>query len=254
MTRPATFTLIGSVMALSCGQTPTPTQYLLTSTATPGSAKPGAAKPADCDFQLVNLPPQKDFEEIGMVTHIAGNRESNPKIFKESIRQDVCSVGGEIVLTQVNDLGEFVRGTIVRLTPTPSTINAGPEFTSADKSELEKALDVGIRAVGENNFEIDKTLVETVLSNPMALAKGARFAQAMKDGKPSGLKVYAVRPSSVYFKLGLYNGDTLNSINGFDINSAEDGLEAYTKFRESQSLQILITRRQQVIQLKYSIK
>jgi general secretion pathway protein C len=49
----------------------------------------------------------------------------------------------------------------------------------------------------------------------MAVAKGARVVPAVKNGKPDGFKLYAIRPSSVYSKLGLTNGDTIQSINGF---------------------------------------
>ncbi len=70
----------------------------------------------------------------------------------------------------------------------------------------------------------------------MAVAKGARVVPAVKNGKPDGFKLYAIRPSSVYAKLGLQNGDTLQSINGFDLTSADKALEVYTKLREATSL------------------
>ena len=68
------------------------------------------------------------------------------------------------------------------------------------------------------------------------VAKGARVVPAVKNGKPDGFKLYAIRPSSVYAKLGLQNGDTLQSINGFELTSADKALEVYTKLREATSL------------------
>ncbi|HEX7704779.1 MAG TPA: hypothetical protein VF403_28760, partial [Kofleriaceae bacterium] len=75
-----------------------------------------------------------------------------------------------------------------------------------------------------------------------------------KDGKPDGFKLYAIRPSSVYAKLGLQNGDTLQSINGFDLTSADKALEVYTKLREATSLQVSVTRRGKQEQLSYTIR
>jgi general secretion pathway protein C len=77
---------------------------------------------------------------------------------------------------------------------------------------------------------------------------------AVKDGKPDGFKLYAIRPSSVYSKLGLQNGDTLQSINGFDLTSADKALEVYTKLREATSLQVTVTRRGKQEQIQYSIR
>ena len=66
---------------------------------------------------------------------------------------------------------------------------------------------------------------------------------AVKNGKPDGFKLYAIRPSSVYAKLGLTNGDTLQAINGFELTTADKALEVYTKLREATSLEVEVTRR-----------
>jgi general secretion pathway protein C len=120
--------------------------------------------------------------------------------------------------------------------------------------DLQASIDNGIKKIDENNFEIDKALVDKVLANPMAVAKGARVVPAVKNGQPDGFKLYAIRPSSVYAKLGLTNGDTLQSINGFELTSADKALEVYTKLREATSLEVNVTRRGKPMTLKYSIR
>jgi general secretion pathway protein C len=119
---------------------------------------------------------------------------------------------------------------------------------------MQASIDSGIKKIDDSNYEIDKGLVEKVLLNPMAVAKGARVVPSMKNGKPDGFKLYAIRPSSVFAKLGLANGDTLQSINGFDLTSADKALEVYTKLREATSLEVEVTRRGKPATLKYSIK
>lgn len=135
-------------------------------------------------------------------------------------------------------------------TPVASEQPTGDE----NKDDLQASIDNGIKKVDDNNYEIDKALVDKVLANPMAVAKGARVVPAVKNGKPDGFKLYAIRPSSVYSKLGLTNGDTLQSINGFELNSADKALEVYTKLREATSLEVSITRRGKPMTLKYSIR
>ena len=123
-----------------------------------------------------------------------------------------------------------------------------------NKDDLQAAVDNGIKKIDDNNYEIDKSLVDKVLANPMAVAKGARVVPAVKNGKPDGFKLYAIRPSSVYSKLGLSNGDTIQTINGFELTTADKALEVYTKLREATSLEMEVTRRGKPVTLKYTIR
>jgi general secretion pathway protein C len=129
-----------------------------------------------------------------------------------------------------------------------------PASTGEPVDDLQASIDAGIKKINDNQYEIDKSLVDKVLLNPMAVAKGARVVPAVKNGKPDGFKLYAIRPSSVYAKLGLTNGDTLQSINGFELTSADKALEVYTKLREATQLEVEVTRRGKPMTLKYSIR
>jgi len=100
-------------------------------------------------------------------------------------------------------------------------------------------------------FKTSKALEQAVL---LRSKPGWSALPAVKNGKPDGFKLYAIRPSSAFAKLGLTNGDTLQSINGFELTSADKALEVYTKLREATSLEVEITRRGKPVTLKYSIK
>lgn len=141
---------------------------------------------------------------------------------------------------------------------TPPVVAAAPVQEQPQSNEpvddMQASIDNGIKKTSDNTYEIDKSLVDKVLANPMAVAKGARVVPAVKNGKPDGFKLYAIRPSSVYAKLGLTNGDTLQSINGFELTSADKALEVYTKLREATQLEVEVTRRGKPVTLKYSIR
>jgi general secretion pathway protein C len=140
------------------------------------------------------------------------------------------------------------------VTPAPAVAETPQLPTDGDKDDLQASIDNGIKKIDDSNYEIDKSLVEKVLLNPMAVAKGARVVPSMKNGKPDGFKLYAIRPTSAFAKLGLSNGDTLQSINGFELTSADKALEVYTKLREATSLEVEVTRRGKPVTLKYSIR
>lgn len=129
-----------------------------------------------------------------------------------------------------------------------------PLSKSKPKNELMAMVEEGVNKVSDTEFEIDKKILDKILENPMAVARGARIVPSIKNGKANGFKLYAIRPSSVYAKIGLMNGDTIHSINGFDLTSPDKALEVYTKVREATSLSVNATRRGKPVSLNYSIK
>jgi general secretion pathway protein C len=121
------------------------------------------------------------------------------------------------------------------------------------KDDLTSALDDGIKKVDDTHYEIDRALVEKIISNPTAI-RGARIVPSIKNGKPNGFKLYAIRPSSAFAKIGLQNGDTIHNINGFDLTTPDKALEVYTKVREANSLSVSITRRGKSVNMEYNIQ
>jgi general secretion pathway protein C len=134
---------------------------------------------------------------------------------------------------------------------TPPNVGEPPVVEDHD---FEAELDKGIKTIDETHRTVSRALVDKILANPMAVAKGARIVPAVKNGKPDGFKLYAIRPSSMYARLGLMNGDTLQAVNGFELTSADQALEVYTKLREATSLEIELMRRGKPVKLFISIK
>jgi hypothetical protein len=139
----------------------------------------------------------------------------------------------------------------------PVTSPRSPPVATATPDEaddLQAAIDAGVREIDPSTHEITRALVDKVLVNPMAIAKGARVVPAMKDGKPDGFKLYAIRPGSLYARLGLQNGDTLQSLNGLALTTADAALEVYTKVRDAKRLEIAVTRRGAPVKLVVLVK
>jgi general secretion pathway protein C len=150
--------------------------------------------------------------------------------------------------------GHTERLTLAGIAPPPIVQPVAEVPAEGSGDDLQASIDGGIKKVDEGNFEIDRALVDKVLANPMAVAKGARIVPAVKNGKPSGFKLYAIRPTSVYSKLGLTNGDELDAVNGMELTSADKALEIYTKLKDATSLELDVTRRGKPVTLKYTIR
>ncbi len=111
-----------------------------------------------------------------------------------------------------------------------------------------------VRKIDDTHYEIPHSSVDRVLANPADFAKGARVVPAIKDGHPDGLKLYAIRPNSIYAVLGFNNGDTIRSVNGFELDDPAKALEIYSKVRDATSLEFELIRRGLPAVISISIK
>jgi general secretion pathway protein C len=114
-------------------------------------------------------------------------------------------------------------------------------------------IDKGVNCSG-NNCTVDRALVEKLLQNTTMLATSARFVPSIKDGKPNGFKLYAIRPNSIFGKIGLQNGDTIKAINGNDMTTPDAALALYSKLRNASHLSVSVERRGEAQTMDYTIK
>jgi general secretion pathway protein C len=111
-----------------------------------------------------------------------------------------------------------------------------------------------IRKLDDTHYEVPIAVIDALLANPMVFAKGARVVPAIKNGKPDGIKVYAIRPGSTFARIGFQNGDTLHSVNGMKVDNAENGLEIYQKLRTAKRFDITLIRTGKPVTLVITIK
>lgn len=137
--------------------------------------------------------------------------------------------------------------------PAPASVASAAEPSPGDATGLEKDIDKGVRCSG-SNCEVDRSLIDKILANTTALATSARFVPSIKDGKPNGFKVFAIRPGSVFAKIGMQNADLVKGINGLDMSSPDKALEAYTKLKSASHLTMQLERRGETVTLDYQIR
>jgi general secretion pathway protein C len=112
----------------------------------------------------------------------------------------------------------------------------------------------GIRKQGENNYELQRNTLESVLGNMALLSRSARIVPEMKDGKAAGFRLFAVRPDGPFALIGMQNGDIISSINGLEITSPEKALEVYAKLKSASHLSLGMERNGQKITKEYTIR
>ena len=112
----------------------------------------------------------------------------------------------------------------------------------------------GIKALGADHYEVSREELNKTLGNLNEVAMQARIVPAFKDGVATGFKLFSIRPDSIYSKIGIQNGDVIRRINGFEINSPDKALEAYTKLKEAGHIEIEVERNGSTINKQYDIR
>lgn len=153
----------------------------------------------------------------------------------------------------VAGLTATVKADSIIVTGKPDCVASAPAAPPDADAELDKLIDTAITSVDDTHKKVKAALVDKVFANPMGIGKGARVVPAMKDGKAQGFKLYAIRPNSLFAKLGLANGDTVVEVNGFELTSADKALEVYTKLREAKAIELSLIRRGQPLKIYISV-
>ncbi len=112
----------------------------------------------------------------------------------------------------------------------------------------------GILKVTPEEIIVDPTVVEEVLEQTGDRMGRPWITPERQNGKVVGVTIYGIAPASTLAMLGLVNGDTVETVNGFDITSPEQALEAYARLRTAKDLVVALKRDGQHRHLSYHIR
>ncbi|HVK67472.1 MAG TPA: type II secretion system protein GspC [Polyangium sp.] len=144
----------------------------------------------------------------------------------------------------------------------PKKIAAAPSASAAPDASKPKGKGKGvpkdiadkIHKVSENQFDIERSVVDQILENQAELMRSARIVPEKEGDKVVGIRLFGVRPESLLGTLGLENGDRLQSINGFEMADPQKALEAYARLRTADKLQVSVNRRGKPMNIDFNIK
>lgn len=130
------------------------------------------------------------------------------------------------------EMGNREGGAVKRTAPDEAN-----RSSSKPKSKLAQEIESKITKVGENAYVVERSAVEQIIQNYAKLA-GSLRSRATKDG----VRVSGIKKDSILGKIGMQNGDLLQSINGFDMTDPEKAVDAYAKLRTAGKLDITVSR------------
>jgi general secretion pathway protein C len=134
--------------------------------------------------------------------------------------------------------------------PPPSPVKPPPRPRDRLTQELER----GIKKVGERRYEVKRSTLESVMGNLALLSRSARIVPDVRNGKPHGLRLVALRPNGPLAKIGLQKGDVIMSINGLDMTSPENAHTLYGKLKSANQVALGLERGGKKVSQDYTIR
>lgn len=132
--------------------------------------------------------------------------------------------------------------------PAIASRSSSTRRTRADAKASDDA-DDGINQVEEGVFEIDRKMMDELLSNPNEILTKARVVP-----HDDGLRFFAIRPNSIFSKIGIRNGDTVHSINEVNLNNVENAFGLFEDLKGQSKFSIDLTRRGKRMTYDYTVK
>ena len=112
----------------------------------------------------------------------------------------------------------------------------------------------GITKIDEFTYRVERDAIEGWFESPACMMRQARIVPYMQDGKVTGFKLFAIRPNTLYSKLGLKNGDVILKVNGVAMTSPESALQVYQGVKDAKTVSMDIVRRGKPKTLKFEIE
>ena len=117
-----------------------------------------------------------------------------------------------------------------------------------------QGLGASIRALSPTEYEVPRLELDNILADINTIATQARSTPVIKDGRVQGLRLFAIRPGSIYERLGISNGDVVTRINGETLDSMSKGLQLFTKLQEARRIDLEFERSGALTRRTYYIR
>ena len=123
-----------------------------------------------------------------------------------------------------------------------SSARSGPSVKS------KKSGASGVSKVSEGAYQIERMMFDELLAEPSSLITEARIVP-----RDDGIKIFGVKSQSVFYKMGLRNGDIVHQINEVALNDMQGALSLFTDLRGQSEFTVDFTRKGKRKSNRYTI-
>jgi general secretion pathway protein C len=112
----------------------------------------------------------------------------------------------------------------------------------------------GVATVGNDEFLVDEKELDKALENLPLLLTQARAVPYFEQGKAVGIRLFAIKTTSLFEKIGLQNGDVLRTINGNSLADLSEAMKLFERLKQERSISVTLTRNGAQKEFKYQIQ
>ena len=133
-------------------------------------------------------------------------------------------------------------------------------FLERDGNRVELSLNEGSADAGGggsdglNRVVVPESDVDEALSNLPVLLTQLRAVPYFKNGQAVGLRLFAIKSGSLFEKIGLQNGDILQTINGNQLGDFSQALKLFEQLKSERSLRLVMERNRESVTYNYVIR
>jgi type II secretory pathway component PulC len=107
--------------------------------------------------------------------------------------------------------------------------------------------------LGAGSYAVERQAVERLLSDPTELMRH-RLVPVLEAGTAVGMQIFGIKPSGVLAQLGVENGDTLETLNGYPLADPQQALAAFARLRTADKLVLQVRRAGAPKTLDYEVR
>ncbi|HIJ95342.1 MAG TPA: general secretion pathway protein GspC [Desulfuromonadales bacterium] len=218
---------------------------LFTNAPTALQATQAAPATAPTELMLLGTVVGSFRETFAMVRHTTKNEERvfrlGDMVFDAGRLVDVGKERASIVIN--NKKVEL----LTPLTPPAAPPPAQPQAATARTNS-------GVTSTGGGGFIIDQRALNAALDNPAQAMTDARLLPSQKDGKVEGFRASEVKPNGVFAMIGIKNGDVLQRLNDFPMDSPDKALQSFIALKGQNRLKLDLIRDSQPQTFNYDIR
>ncbi|MCP3952018.1 MAG: PDZ domain-containing protein [Desulfobacterales bacterium] len=101
---------------------------------------------------------------------------------------------------------------------------------------------------------LKRSLIDDASRDINRLLQQVQITPHAENGQPDGLLVTHIKPGSIFRKVGLRNGDVLQSVAGRKITSIDDMITLYQSLKTSDTIAVMVKRRNRLQKITYNIQ
>ena len=103
----------------------------------------------------------------------------------------------------------------------------------------------------KNVIKVKKTDIDKAFKNMGKMLAQVRIRPYFSSGKPDGFMVSRIKPGSIFQKMGMQNGDIIQSVNDQPIKSPDEMLKLYNGLKSGSAISLNIKRKGETQNLRY---